>query len=81
MKTINVTDRAALHINAMRENAFGTSTVQKDNLLSAMSSAIRLAEFMDEDDDLYAWTEDMENIKSVLCDYWELRNNIEQTED
>lgn len=77
MKTIQVTDLAALHINALRENAFGTSTIQKDNLLSAMTASIRLAELAKEDEDLSAWVQDIENIRNVLCDYWDLRSDIE----
>lgn len=77
MKTIQVTDLAALHINALRENAFGTSTIQKDNLLSAMTASIRLVELAKEDEDLSAWVQDIENIRNVLCDYWDLRSDIE----
>ena len=77
MKTIQVTDLTALHINALRENAFGTSTIQKDNLLSAMTASIRLAELAKEDEDFSAWVQDIENIQNVLCDYWDIRSDIE----
>lgn len=77
MNTIQVTDLAATRINALRENAFGLSTIQKDNLLTAMTSTIRLADFMKEDEDLSAWVQDIENIRNVLCDYWDIRSDIE----
>lgn len=72
-----MTDVAALHIKAIRENTLGENTTKKEELLTAFADSIRLAEIVRNDKNLQPLESDIDNIQSVLADYWELRRDVE----
>lgn len=78
MQTIKVNDQAAARINYLRENVYLTSTQEKESLLSAMTDSIRLLQLAKDEEDLQHWMPCIENIQGVLCDYWELRRELEE---
>lgn len=81
MTAIQVTDSAAEAISDMREDTYGVATIEKGNLITEFSDCARFAALAKEEDDLQPWVDAIENIQTVLSDYWRIRRFVEDTHD
>ena len=81
MKTIQVTDHAAQAINDMREDKHGIERMEKDNLINALADCNAFLKLAKDEEELQPWVGAIDNIVSVMLDYWRIRRFVEDTHD
>lgn len=74
---IIVSEKGAEAIKRLRENEHEISSLQKDELINALTGSIRLDTFIRDSEEMEGWSEGIHQIQNVLCDYWEIRRDIE----
>ena len=78
MKTIQVTDTAAVRVNDLQDTGFERS---KCNIADAQSSVARLIHLGRDEETIQPWTDDLLKVLCTLAEYNELINAIRETSD